>query len=94
MSIDGVAMSFASALVLLWAGAVPEPWSPYELFFTLPPNCFWKPCCTKRLITFWISEPDSSASNKSDSLKTEEKHILAKKLLEEEKIVQAWEILI
>jgi hypothetical protein len=35
-----------------------------------------------------------SKNNKSDSLKTEEKHILAKKLLEDEKIVQAWEILI
>ena len=35
-----------------------------------------------------------SKNNKSDSLKTEEKHILAKKLLEEEKIIQAWEILI
>ena len=35
-----------------------------------------------------------SKNSKSDSLKTEEKHILAKKLLEDEKIVQAWEILI
>ena len=35
-----------------------------------------------------------SKNNNSDSLKTEEKHILAKKLLEDEKIVQAWEILI
>ena len=35
-----------------------------------------------------------SKNNKSDSLKTEEKHILAKKLLEGKKIVEAWEILI
>ena len=35
-----------------------------------------------------------SKNNKSDSLKTEEKHILAKKLLKGKKIVDAWEILI
>ena len=35
-----------------------------------------------------------SKNNKSDSLKTEEKHILAKKLLKGKKIVEAWEILI
>ena len=35
-----------------------------------------------------------SKNNKSDSLKTEEKHILAKKLLEGKKIFEAWEILI
>ena len=33
-------------------------------------------------------------NNKSDSLKTEEKHILAKKLLKGKKIFEAWEILI
>ena len=35
-----------------------------------------------------------SKNNKSDSLKTEEKHILAKKLLKGKKIFEAWEILI
>ena len=41
-----------------------------------------------------VDSVPKSKNNKSDSLKTEEKHILAKKLLEDEKIVQAWEILI
>ena len=41
-----------------------------------------------------VDSVPKSKNNKSDSLKTEEKHILAKKLLEGKKIVEAWEILI